>query len=167
LIRILVSACLLGEPVRHDGSNKLTNHSQLRAWQQEGRLVPVCPEVAAGLPIPRAAAEIVDGGGHEVLLGLAEVRSGAGVTLTTQFVRGANHALDLATSRDVELAILTDKSPSCGSQKICDGNFSGTTHDGLGVTTALLEKNGIRVFSHDQIDAAALFLAKLDDDIHQ
>jgi uncharacterized protein YbbK (DUF523 family) len=60
--RLLVSACLLGQPVRHDGNsnaNKVNQLAeQLRQWQQEGRIIAVCPEVAGGLTTPRPAAEI-------------------------------------------------------------------------------------------------------------
>jgi uncharacterized protein YbbK (DUF523 family) len=57
LQRILISACLMGEPVRHDGSHRRIVHDQLETWMSEGRLVPFCPEVAGGLPTPRPAAE--------------------------------------------------------------------------------------------------------------
>ena len=164
MIRILISACLVGERVRYDGADRYVSHHQLRRWQLEGRLVPVCPEVAAGLPIPRAAAQIQYGQGGDVLDGIAEVRADdTGQLLTDEFRAGAQHALDVANRERVGLAILTDKSPSCGSRMIYDGSFSGTVRDGKGVTAALLERNGVRVFAQDQIEEAARFLASLDD----
>jgi uncharacterized protein YbbK (DUF523 family) len=51
--KVLVSACLLGEPVRHDARHKLSRHPALQRWLDEGRVVRVCPEVAGGLPVPR------------------------------------------------------------------------------------------------------------------
>ena len=59
--RVLVSACLLGEPVRFDGGSAALDHPLLRRLHAEGRLVAVCPEVAGGLPVPRPPAEIAAG----------------------------------------------------------------------------------------------------------
>ena len=68
--RILISACLLGRPVRYDGRDKLLPHPLLDRWTREGRLVPVCPEVLAGFPTPRPPAEIEPGAqGAKVLRG--------------------------------------------------------------------------------------------------
>ena len=55
--RLLVSACLLGQPVRYDGQSKPVPDARLERWATEGRLVPFCPECAAGLPTPRPPAE--------------------------------------------------------------------------------------------------------------
>ena len=55
---LLVSACLVGEPVRYDGLSKANNDSRIERWSREGRLVPICPEVLGGLPVPRLPAEI-------------------------------------------------------------------------------------------------------------
>ncbi len=57
--KILISACLIGRPVRYNGSDKASGASDvLKLWQEEGRLVPDCPEVAVGFPTPRPPAEI-------------------------------------------------------------------------------------------------------------
>ena len=56
-MKLLVSACLLGDPVRYDGQAQRLADPSLRVWQQAGMLVPFCPEVAGGLPTPRPAAE--------------------------------------------------------------------------------------------------------------
>lgn len=61
--KILVSRCLLGQPVRYDGGVHGPLSLLLR-WQAEGRLVPLCPEVFGGLPTPRAPAEIAGGLGR-------------------------------------------------------------------------------------------------------
>ena len=67
--KVLVSACLLGEPVRYNGRDKRCEHDVLDRWLREGRVVAVCPEVAGGLPVPRPPAEIVNGaGGGKVLV---------------------------------------------------------------------------------------------------
>ncbi|MGF2491888.1 DUF523 domain-containing protein, partial [Ralstonia pseudosolanacearum] len=61
--RVLVSACLLGQPVRYDGGTVIVEGGILARWQMEGRIVPMCPEMAGGLPVPRLPAEIRGEGG--------------------------------------------------------------------------------------------------------
>src|SRR5688572_6402988 len=58
MVKVLVSACLLGERVRYNGADARCPSDVLERWAREGRLVPFCPEVAGGLPVPRPAAEI-------------------------------------------------------------------------------------------------------------
>ncbi len=153
--KILVSACLLGQKVRYDGGDKAVSHPLLAAWAEEGRLVPICPEVAAGFPTPRPPAEIAVDGGEAVLAGAARVYERTGADVTGFYLAGAEAALDLARRHEIRLALLTDRSPSCGSALIYDGAFAGATRTGVGVTTALLRQNGIRVFSERQIDRLA------------
>ena len=67
--KILISRCLLGHKVRYDGGAS-GPFDQLAAWQAEGRVVAICPEVAGGLPTPRPPAEIPGGQGVDVWEGL-------------------------------------------------------------------------------------------------
>ena len=163
--KILVSACLLGEKVRYHGGDAASAHPTLRRWEKEGRLVSTCPEVAGGLGTPRPPAEIV---GHEAGRGVvaraAFVRTRAGVDVTDQFMAGAAAALDAARRHGVRIAILKDGSPSCGSSFVYDGTFSGARRAGagVGVTAALLQENGIRVFGDHEIDAAEAWLAGIE-----
>ncbi|CAM2006024.1 DUF523 domain-containing protein [Acanthopleuribacter pedis] len=160
--RILISSCLVGEKVRHDGRDKLNGHPHLIRWQNEGRLVPFCPEIAGGLPIPRPPAEIQGGDGAAVLRGDAVVETNAGNNVTAAFVSGAEQALALAKKEGVTMAVLKAKSPSCGVGMIYDGGFNGTQIPGSGVTATLLEQNGIRVFHENQLDEAGAFFAELN-----
>jgi uncharacterized protein YbbK (DUF523 family) len=163
--RILVSACLLGSRVRYDGRAKRVDAELLTHWRAEGRLVPCCPEVSGGLAVPRPPAEIVGSGdsdGGAVLDGSAQVRTGSGEDVTEFFLRGARLALETARRSDAQLAILKEGSPSCGSHRIYDGTFSETSIPGVGVTTTLLERVGIRVFSEDDLPAAAAYLSTLE-----
>ncbi|OZI55319.1 purine-nucleoside phosphorylase [Bordetella genomosp. 5] len=153
--RVLVSACLLGRPVRYDGRGAPRVHPVLARWQAEGRVVAICPEMAGGLPTPRPPAEITHGdGGARVLDGLARVIDITGADVTTPFVNGAQAALDAARQHGVTLAVLKEGSPSCGSGYIYDGSFSGQRLAGQGVTAALLAAAGVRVFSEQEFDAA-------------
>ena len=157
--RILVSACLLGAKVRYHGGDARLPHPTLQRWQEEGRLVMACPEVDGGLGTPRPPAEIAGcDAGRGVLARVAFVRTAAGADVTNQFLAGASMALDAARRNGVRVAILKDGSPSCGSSLVYDGTFSSARTAGVGVTAALLEQNGIRVFSETEIDAAEKWL---------
>ncbi|MET8006924.1 DUF523 domain-containing protein [Nonomuraea glycinis] len=161
--RILVSACLMGRRVRFDGGAKTSSDERLAAWLREGRLVPFCPEVEGGLGIPRPAAEIEGGaGGAAVLSGAARVLAADGSDVTAAFVSGARAALEAARACGARLAVLKEGSPSCGALTIYDGTFSGRRTAGQGVTTALLERAGIRVFTEDRVDDAAAYLRALE-----
>lgn len=153
--RILISACLLGRPVRYDGNGKRLDDPSLDVWQAEGRLVPVCPELMGGLPVPRPAAEIAGGSGADVLDGRAHVVADTGEDVTAAFVAGAEAVLDLARQFGCAYALLIDRSPSCGSLHIYDGTFSGRRVDGAGVTAALLSAHGIAVYADHEIERLA------------
>ncbi|TPN88268.1 DUF523 domain-containing protein [Mesorhizobium sp. CU2] len=151
--RVLVSACLLGSKVRYNGSFRLDRHPVLARWQSEGRIVQICPEVAAGFATPRPPAEIQGAGdGHAVLQGQGRVIEQTGGDVTRLYREAGQLALDLARESGCRYAVLTDGSPSCGSSFIYDGSFSGARVAGRGTTTALLEENGVRVFSEDRIN---------------
>jgi uncharacterized protein YbbK (DUF523 family) len=142
--KVLVSACLLGERVRFDGAGKLSAHPVLARWLREEWIVPVCPEVAGGLPVPRPAAELRGR--------LVVARDGSDVTAA--FARGAEEALRLAQEHGIAVAVLKAKSPSCGSGEVYDGTFTKTLVPGDGRTTELLRAHGVRVFSELEWDAA-------------
>ena len=153
---ILISRCLLGEPVRYDGQAKLIDHPLLKLWQQQGRLVPICPEMAAGLPCPRPPAEAGQGRGDRVLDGQSRVLRQDGTDVSDAFIRGAQAALALCRQHQIRFALLKARSPSCGIRGGYDGSFSGQlVNNGIGVTAALLQRSGIQVFDETQLDALA------------
>jgi uncharacterized protein YbbK (DUF523 family) len=158
--KILVSACLTGAPVRYDGRAKTIRDTLLDQWRAEGRLVIVCPEVAAGFPVPRRPAEIRDRrDGQAVLAHRATIEDDAGNDVTNLFLAGAQLALERARAERCRYAILADGSPSCGSTFIYDGTFSSTKHAGAGVTAALLRNEGLHVFAPEQIAELAALIA--------
>lgn len=137
---ILVSACLLGVCCRYDGESKPDqNVIKLR---EQFTLSPICPEVDGGLPTPRTPSE---GVGDRVLM-----RDGKDVT--DNFRLGAELALERARSFSCSAAVLKARSPSCGSNTIYDGSFSGTLTSGDGVAAKLLKDNGIDVYTENEID---------------
>lgn len=147
---ILVSACLIGENVRYDGDNSL--NGKIRRLMDEGSALPVCPEVAGGLATPRNPAEIQGGDGHDVLAGSARVIDTSGADVTKQFLKGAHDTLAIFKEYAPTMVVLKENSPSCGSSNIYDGTFSGRKVPGTGVSTALLEQNGIKVISEKEFD---------------
>jgi uncharacterized protein YbbK (DUF523 family) len=149
-VPVIVSACLLGAPVRYNGKDKKTNHPILQRWIEEGRVVSVCPEVMGGLGTPRPPAEIVHRDGIRRVYANAE------------FERGAADALEQAIRHGARVAILKEGSPSCGSTFVYDGTFTGAGIAGSGVTTALLRERGIRVFSENELEAADAVLIELE-----
>ncbi|MBJ7373683.1 MAG: DUF523 domain-containing protein [Pseudomonas sp.] len=159
--KILVSRCLLGHRVRYDGGAS-GPFDLLEQWIEEGRVVPLCPEVAGGLPTPRAAAEIPGGQGVEVLDGIAAVITTDGKDVSAQFLEGARQALELVQKHGIRVAVLKANSPSCGNLLTYDGTFSGVKVSGEGVTAALLKRHGVRVFSELELAEAAVTLAALD-----
>ena len=158
--KILVSRCLLGHRVRYDGGAS-GPFDQLQAWLDEGRVVPLCPEVAGGLPTPRAAAEIPGGQGAEVLDGQASVITTDGEDVSAAFLSGAWQALALVQKHAIRIAVLKANSPSCGNLLTYDGTFSGVKVAGEGVTAALLKRHGVQVFSELELIEAALALRAL------
>lgn len=149
--KILVSACLLGQKVRYDGGHARSDDPIFQDWLVKERIVSFCPEVAGGLPTPRPPAELRDG----------RVIEEAGDDVTDAFDRGAEKALALCRKHGITVAVLKENSPSCGSQFIYDGSFSGRKINGQGRTAALLEAHGIRVFSEDRLaDAGRMILGQ-------
>lgn len=159
--RLLISRCLLGDAVRYDGAGRAVP-ALLQHWQAEGRLVPLCPELAGGLGVPRLPAEIEGGQGGQVLDGLQVVRDVQGADVSAAFLHGAEQALQLCLGQGLRLALLKARSPSCGNLQNYDGQFRGRLVSGQGVTAALLARHGIEVFNEEQLPALQARLHALE-----
>ena len=135
----IVSACLLGENVKYSGGNNYTE--TVAEFLKDKEFIPVCPETAGGLPIPRLPSERQ---GDRIV-------SKAGEDVTEAFFEGARRCLDKvleeAGDEEIEGAILKARSPSCGSGAIYDGTFQGILIPGDGVFAALLKERGIEVMT--------------------
>ena len=138
--KILISACLLGMCCRYDG--KSCEYQKISDLMDRYELIPVCPEQLGGLPTPRTPSERI---GDKVIM-----KNGTDVTM--QYNRGAEEALRLAKLFDIRTAILKSKSPSCGKGLIHDGTFEGGMTEGNGVTADLLIRNGIKVYTEEELD---------------
>ena len=140
--KILISACMLGISCRYDGKSKLAvTDVEFRALNEKYQLVPFCPEIYGGLPTPRVPSERV---GDEVYMK-------DGTRVTDNFKKGASEALKLCHDLGIRKAILKAKSPSCGKGAIYDGSFEGRLTSGDGVCAELLMKNGIAVYTENEI----------------
>ncbi|AFH63988.1 DUF523 domain-containing protein [Paenibacillus caseinilyticus] len=146
---ILISSCLAGLATRYDGGDNY--REEIARLLREGKAVLVCPEQLGGLPTPRPPAEIVGGGGDDVLEGRARVVTNGGEDVTAEFVRGAEQTLKTAQTAGARYAVLKESSPSCGSTMIYDGTYTRTKEPGFGVTTALLRRHGIEVYSENNV----------------
>ena len=136
-LKILVSACLLGINSRYCGGGCLNKN--VASLINSHDLIPVCPEQLGGLPTPREPDEIRDG----------RVFEKSGKDNTEIFIKGAEETLRLAQLLKIDMAILKQNSPSCGSSMIYDGTFTSKKIPGAGITASMLMKNGIKVISDE------------------
>lgn len=137
-MKILVSACLLGENCKYNGGNNY--NPQVAAFLEGHEVVPVCPEMQAGLGVPRTPVEIVNG----VIL------SRDGENFDAQ-LRGAVAQILEKLDKDIDCAVLQSRSPTCGVNQIYDGTFSGTRITGSGVFAQALKEAGIRVIDAEDV----------------
>ena len=132
-MKIAVSACLLGENCKYNGGNNY--NGKVAEFINGHEVIPICPEVLGGLPVPRESAEIVDG----------VVRHKDGSSVDREFRTGAELALEIVMKNRADLVILQSRSPSCGVNTVYDGTFSGRTIPGEGIFAELLKNNNIKV----------------------
>ena len=135
----MVSACLLGENVKYNGGNN-KNETLLRLLSGH-TVIPVCPEVLGGLPVPRTPAEIVNG----------EVINRNGESVDEAFRKGAEKALEIAKQEKPDLIILQSRSPSCGVKQVYDGTFTGILIPGQGVFAKMAQEAGFKVMDIEDI----------------
>lgn len=142
-MKYLISACLAGKKCTYKGTSNVKK--KLRDLYLKGDAILVCPELLGGLKVPREPAEIVIVG-NEI-----RVKTISGKDVTEAFIIGAGKVLKIAKENKITTAILKARSPSCGSNRIYDGTFSGKVTDGDGITAALLKLNGINVITEEEI----------------
>lgn len=136
---VLVSQCLLGIDCRYDGGNNF--REDISILMEKCAVIPVCPEILGGMTTPRLPSERL---GNRVV-------SKSGDDVTDAFARGAEQALRLAKLYGAKYAVLKQSSPSCGSETVYDGTFSGRKIPGKGVTAEIFEKEGIKLFDEKHI----------------
>jgi len=137
--KIIVSACLLGEKVRFDGTGFELEEMDLLKEKYE--VIPMCPEVLGGLCVPRDPAEII--GGLVITINKKDV--------TASYEEGARLTLEYCLKNGISKAVLKARSPSCGKDMIYDGTFSKKLVEGHGVACRRLLENGIEVYTENEI----------------
>ena len=151
-IKVLISACLLGDNVKYSGGNNLKPELVTLLEKYNVKIVKICPECFAGLPIPRVPSEIR---GDKVF-------SKDGRDITEEFLSGAEKTYQVARRKQVDFAILKERSPSCGSSYIYDGSFSGNVIQGQGLTAKKLGKENIIIFSEENLEEIEKYLEELN-----
>lgn len=148
VMKVLVSACLLGLNTRYDGKN--TKNSKVIAFLKDNNIefYPLCAEQLGGLCTPREPSEIEPGySAKDVLNSKAKVYNKVGEDVTEEFVSGAKLVVDFCKRFNITHAILQDRSPSCGYSKVYDGTFKGNLIDGNGILTEMLKENNIKILT--------------------
>lgn len=146
-MKVLVSACLLGENCKYNGKN---NYNASIVGALDGHtIIPICPEQMGGLPTPRNPSEIVDG--------VVTMRTGENVD--AQFREGARRACEIALREGATHAILQSRSPSCGVKQVYDGTFTGTLIPGQGICAKALADIGIMLIDAEDFSPDLLAIS--------
>jgi uncharacterized protein YbbK (DUF523 family) len=139
-MKIMVSACLLGTNCKYNGGNN--RNEKVLQFLKGHEVIPVCPEVMGGLPVPRKPAEIING----------KVYNKEGISVDREFREGAEKALQMALEKKVDLVILKARSPSCGPGPVYDGTFSHTLTDGMGIFARMLKEHHIPYKTEEELE---------------
>ncbi len=138
-MKIVVSACLLGCNCKYNGGNN--ENEKAKAFVEGKDVIPVCPEMLAGLGTPRTPIEIVNG----VLMD----REG---NCPDKALRGAvRQLLEQLAPEEIQCAVLQSRSPTCGVRQVYDGTFSGTRVPGQGVFARALMDAGYTVIDAEDL----------------
>ena len=164
-LRILTSACLVGQQCGVDGTSNGEYPSVLKLKEYKNvKLVTFCPEDYA-FGTPRETPDIQGGNGHDVLDGKARVITQTGRDITDEMIRASLKMLQVAHEFKVELAVLMDVSGACGSQVIYNGSrFSEEPvyQIGMGVCAAQLDRSGIKIISQRDYASLEIVYSKVD-----
>jgi uncharacterized protein YbgA (DUF1722 family)/uncharacterized protein YbbK (DUF523 family) len=134
-IQVGISACLMGEMVRHDGGHKHSRYCT-EVLSQSFDFKAFCPEVGAGLGVPRPAMRLV---GDDQGVRLRETRSDAEHTDAMQNWIDAN----LERLEGLRGFVFMQKSPSCGMERVRVYRSDGELlhRDGEGLFAAAVKKH--------------------------
>lgn len=138
-MKILVSACLLGRNCKYNGGNN--RNEKVLAFTRGHEVVAVCPEVAAGLGVPRIPVEIVNG----------VVRDREGNSYDGALRSAVERILKEIEGLGIDCAVLQSRSPTCGVNQIYDGTFTGIRIEGSGVLAQALKDAGYRCIDAEDL----------------
>lgn len=138
-MKVLVSACLLGENCKYNGGN---NYNEAVAeFVKDKEVIPICPEMLAGMGCPRTPIEIVNG----VLMD----RNGNNVDAAMR--NAIAIALEQIGGEEIACAVLQSRSPTCGVNQVYDGTFSGKLIPGSGLFAQALRNAGYQVIDAEDL----------------
>ena len=138
-MKILVSACLLGENCKYNGGNN--RNAAVLKFVEGHEVIPICPEMMAGLGCPRTPVEIVKG----------VVTARDGNVVDAPLREAVARALEQIRDQGVDCAVLQSRSPTCGVNQIYDGTFTGTRIAGSGIFAQALKDAGYRVIDAEDL----------------
>ena len=138
-MKIVVSACLLGENCKYNGGNNLC--PAVVEYVKDKTVIPVCPEMEAGMGCPRVPMEIVDG----VLV------NKDGVNVDEPMRKTVARIMERLSKEEIGCAVLKARSPTCGAHQVYDGTFSGVLVEGAGVLAQALADAGIPVLDETEV----------------
>lgn len=132
-MKVLISSCLIGENCKYNGGNN--KNEKAIEFLKDKEIISVCPEVLAGMGVPRPSVEIVNG----------KIKDKNGTDLDNIYKKGVQKVLDQIKDQDIDLAILQSRSPTCGVKQVYDGSFTKTLIDGQGILAKALIDKGYKV----------------------
>ncbi len=153
-LKVMVSACLIGRDCKYSGGNNL--NEDVMAFLEGKLVIPVCPEVMGGLPVPRMPCEISGG----------RVIAKDGRSMDEPFMKGALKCISIARHERPDMVILKENSPSCGVRSVYDGTFSGRVVPGRGIFADMVVKEGIPVLTEKDFAGYGRSIGDTDDKGH-
>ena len=138
-MKVLVSACIMGVNCKYNGKNN--ENIAAMNFLKDKEVISICPEVLAGMKIPRSCAETVDG--------RAVDENGNDVSL--EYDKAVAVALSKIQNEEIDLVILQSRSPTCGVNQIYDGSFTGKLIPGMGLFAKALKQRGYNVIDVEEI----------------
>ncbi len=138
-MKIVVSACLLGENCKYNGGNNLC--PKVLEFVKDKELILICPEMAAGMGCPRTPIEIVNG----VLMD----KNGNSVDAAMR--QAVAEIMESLKDEKIQCAILKARSPTCGVRQIYDGSFSGKLISGSGLFAQAMKNAGYTVIEDEEL----------------
>ena len=140
MTKVLVSSCLLGVNCKYNGGNNY--NSAVVRFLKDKDVIPLCPELSAGLGCPRKPIEIVDG----------ILKDKEGNSFDAPIRKTVTKILNSLDLEEIECAVLQSRSPTCGVNQVYDGSFSGKLISGSGVFATMLMERGVRVIDAEDIE---------------
>lgn len=140
-MKVLVSACIMGVNCKYNGKNN--KNAAVVNFVKDKEVITICPELLAGMEIPRPCAEIVNG----------VVMDEKGNNVDSEYHKAAATALLKIQKEEIDLAILQSRSPTCGVNQIYDGSFTGKLIPGTGLFAKALKQRGYQVIDAEEIEA--------------